>query len=173
MTRQLFFRTILLALCMSFSLACEALSISRLSQVGIPTVTTGATGITAVPTSTHPAVLSPIAPSASVVPGTGRRSCQESNFSEGMSGLVVTSVRLRHRPYIPRDPDKNWAGSLHQGEIVTVKEIRCRGGVWLLVKRTSGQVGWVKEWSLSEDLVETIFIQPLSDTELTPTPVPR
>lgn len=151
-------------------LACKAVS-----SLGKPTSTATpnplrSTLFPSAPSAINPEATSPAAtsPVPVIAPESGRRSCQQSAFSEDMYGVVVTPVRLHHRPYIPKNPKSNWAGSLRQGEIVHVLEIYCKKGVWLKVQRQSGSIGWAKEWGLSKDLVETTYIVP----ELNPTPTP-
>ncbi|MBN2548308.1 MAG: hypothetical protein JXB15_04055 [Anaerolineales bacterium] len=90
----------------------------------------------------------------------GRRSCFESKFKSGMTGAVVNAVRLRALPYVPENVDENWIGSLRKSEKLLIRDRFCNEGVWLLVQRESGRVGWAKEWGLSETLLEKTFIEP-------------
>jgi len=102
---------------------------------------------------------------------TGRRSCLESAFtSRGMYGVVRHAVRLRKQPYVPEDLDENWTGSLRSDERVYVSLTYCNAGVWLKVERYSGRVGWAKEWGLTEDLVEILFIDRYKPPPPTVTP---
>ncbi|MEW5871279.1 MAG: hypothetical protein AB1894_18550 [Chloroflexota bacterium] len=91
---------------------------------------------------------------------TGRRSCFETAFHTKMYGTVVFPVRLRDEPYIPKDLDLNWKGSLRQNERVWIRSIYCNAGIWLQIERITGTIGWAKEWGLSEALVEKTFIRP-------------
>lgn len=90
----------------------------------------------------------------------GRRSCFESKFKSGMTGAVVNPVRLRSLPYVPENVDENWIGSLRKSEKLLIRTRYCNAGVWLLVQRESGRIGWAKEWGLSETLQEKTFIEP-------------
>jgi hypothetical protein len=91
---------------------------------------------------------------------TGRRSCFESAFKSGMIGFVSNPVRLRAIPLIPDLVELNWIGSLWQGEKLLIRDRYCNAGVWLRVERSTGTIGWAKEWGLSEELKETTFIAP-------------
>lgn len=91
---------------------------------------------------------------------TGRRSCLESAFHSRMEGVVVEAVRLRKQPYIPMDLDTNWMGSLRTREKVFVLLTYCNAGSWLRVQDEAGNIGWAKEWGLTEKLIERTFIQP-------------
>jgi hypothetical protein len=92
----------------------------------------------------------------------GRRSCSQTAFTSGKSGVVIEDVRLRHEPYIPQDLNQNWIGSLQKGETIRVLEINCNEyGTWLYVERYGGEKGWAKEWGLSPDLIENTYIAPV------------
>jgi hypothetical protein len=105
--------------------------------------------------------------STAVAVSVGRRSCASTAFTPNMRGVVARAVRLRNEPEIPQDVDQNWAGSLKEGESLTVKEVLCREGVWLYVVRDlspsdESSEGWAKEWGLTNDLQEQTYIVPAS-----------
>ena len=91
---------------------------------------------------------------------TGRRSCFETAFHSRMNGVVVNAVRLRKEPYIPMELDTNWIGSLRTDEKVFIIITYCNAGSWLRIEDETGNIGWAKEWGLTEALVERTFIKP-------------
>lgn len=97
---------------------------------------------------------------ANLPAATGRRSCLETAFRSRMNGVVLNPVRLRKFPYIPMDLDSNWLGSLQSREVLFVLQTYCNAGSWLRVERASGEIGWAKEWGLTEKLQERTFIAP-------------
>jgi hypothetical protein len=91
---------------------------------------------------------------------TGRRSCLETAFRSNMKGVVLNPVRLRKFPYIPMELDSNWLGSLQSREVLFILQTYCNAGSWLRIERASGEIGWAKEWGLTEKLQERTFIAP-------------
>lgn len=91
---------------------------------------------------------------------TGRRSCMETAFHSRMEGVVLNAVRLRKEPYIPMELDTNWIGSLRTREKVYILLTYCNAGSWLRVQDEAGNIGWAKEWGLTEKLLETTYIAP-------------
>lgn len=90
----------------------------------------------------------------------GRVSCSDTAFRAGMVGKVLSPVSLRSDTVIPADYYSNKIGTLHEGELVDVLDVRCSEGVWLQIQRSDGQVGWAKEWGLTSDMIEKTLIAP-------------
>jgi hypothetical protein len=90
----------------------------------------------------------------------GRRSCLETAFHSRMEGVVLNAVRLRRQPFIPMELDENWKGSLRTREKVYILLTYCNAGSWLRVQDEAGNIGWAKEWGLTEKLVEVTYIAP-------------
>ena len=136
-------------------LKVDGTNITYLAPVG-GTTTASTDQTTAAPTQA-PSVLPEKVPTPTGV------ACSESSFGIGMSGVVAEPVRLRSTPEVTSNVDANWIGSLTAGETIWVMDVKCMysyEGVWLKLRRATGQIGWAKEWILTADNTKRTFIQP-------------
>ena len=87
--------------------------------------------------------------------------CINSAFAVQQTGTVIRDeVILRSSPVL--SGIDNWIRQLRKGEKVTVLRIVCSddaSGPWLLVKLSTGEKGWVKEWwFISEGVKQTLIV---------------